>query len=71
MGIIEYLKDRRRAWIIKAALAEGMVVPSKTRVRHSWLPRWLRGDYTLQNSELLFSAVSRISNALSSMPIQL
>lgn len=71
MGVIEVLKRRRRAWIIKAALAEGMVVPSKTRVRHSWLPRWLRGDYTLQNSELLFSAVSRISNALSAMPIQL
>ena len=71
MGVIEVLKKRRREWIIKAALAEGMVVPSKTRVRHSWLPRWLRGDYTLQNSELLFSAVSRISNALSAMPIQL
>ena len=71
MGIIEYLKDQRRKWIIKAAIAEGLAVPSKPRVRHSWLPRWLRGDYTLQNSELLFSAVSRISNALSAMPIQL
>lgn len=35
------------------------------------MPHWLRGDYTLRNSELLFSAVSRISNALSAMPIQL
>lgn len=35
------------------------------------LPEWLRGDYTLQNSELIFSAVSRISNTLSSMPVQL
>lgn len=36
-----------------------------------FLPRWLRGDYTLKNSELIFSAVSRIANALSAMPIQL
>ncbi len=35
------------------------------------LPSWLRGDYTLQNSELIFSAVSRISNALSAMPVRL
>jgi len=32
---------------------------------------WSRGDYTLENSELLFSAVSRISNALSTMPVRL
>lgn len=32
---------------------------------------WSRGDYTLKNSELLFSAVSRIANALSAMPVQL
>ena len=37
----------------------------------AFLPRWLRGDYTLRNSELIFSAVSRISNALSAMPVQL
>ena len=30
-----------------------------------------RGDYTMRNSELLFSAVSRISNALSAMPVRL
>lgn len=40
-------------------------------IRQSWLPRWLRGDYTIRNSELLFSAVSRIANALSAMPVQL
>ena len=48
--------------------------PSGTRklIRgSSFLPRWLRGDYTLRNSELIFSAVSRISNALSAMPVQL
>ena len=37
----------------------------------SWLPRFLRSDYTLQNSELIFSAVTRRANALSAMPIQL
>lgn len=31
----------------------------------------IRGDYTLENSELIFSAVTRISNALSAMPLQL
>lgn len=48
--------------------------PQKTRriIRASpFYPRFLRGDYTLKNSELIFSAVSRISNALSAMPVQL
>ena len=48
--------------------------PPNTRIRRlvtSWLPHWIRGDYTLRNSELIFSAVSRISNALSAMPVQL
>lgn len=44
---------------------------TRTLIRSSFLPRWLRGDYTLRNSELIFSAVSRISNALSAMPVQL
>lgn len=38
---------------------------------YSIFPRFMRGDYTLKNSELLFSAVSRIANALSAMPVQL
>lgn len=40
------------------------------RVISSFLPRWLRGDYTIANSEIIFSAVSRISNALASMPMR-
>lgn len=48
-----------------------MSVPSKQNIKRSWLPHWLYGDYTLKNNELLFSAVSRISNALSAMPVQL
>lgn len=71
MNLIEKFKTRRRQRIIKAAIAEGLMVPSQQVIRKSWLPHWLRGDYTLKNSELLFSAVSRISNSLSAMPIQL
>lgn len=71
MGFIAKMKERRRQRIIKAAIAEGLTVPSQSVMRGSWLPHWLRGDYTLRNSELLFAAVSRISNSLSAMPVQL
>lgn len=71
MSILDTLKAWRRQHIIKAAIAEGLTVPSQTQIRKSWLPHWLRGDYTLRNSELLFSAVSRISNSLSAMPVRL
>lgn len=64
MGIFSFLRK-------KAALPSADNTPSRKQIRTSWLPRWLRGDYTMRNSELLFSAVSRISNALSAMPIQL
>ncbi|MDD4564781.1 MAG: phage portal protein [Eubacteriales bacterium] len=60
---------------LKAEIAALKAAPApNTRIRRlvtSWLPHFLRGDYTLQNSELIFSAVSRISNALSAMPVQL
>ncbi len=55
----------------KAALPSVDNVPNRLAVRRSWFPFWRRGDYTLQNSELIFSAVSRIANSLSAMPIQL
>lgn len=71
MGFIAKMKERRRQRIIKAAIAEGLTVPSQSVMRGSWLPHWLRGDYTLRNSELLFAAVSRISNSMSAMPVQL
>lgn len=48
--------------------------PPKKRSSRGWrqrLPRWLRGDYTMKNSELVFSATSRIANALSAMPVRL
>ena len=71
MGLIENIRAARRERIRKAAIAAGLTVPSKPFMQNSLLTRWVRGDYTLRNSELLFSAVSRIANAFSSMPIQL
>lgn len=71
MGIIAALKQFRRNLIVKEALATGQVVPSKREIKKTRILHWLRGDYTLRNSELLFSAVSRIANSLSAMPIQL
>lgn len=71
MGIIDKFRQRRRERIIKAVMASGLTVPSRRMINGSWLPRWIRGDYTLKNSELIFSAVSRIANTLSAMPVQL
>lgn len=71
MGISDAWKRWKRERIIKAAIAQGLTVPSKRDIRRGRILHWTRGDYTLHNSELLFSAVSRISNALSSMPVQL
>lgn len=71
LGLVEKAKERRRQRIIKAALAEGLVIPSQSKLRKPRWTHWLRGDYTLRNSELLFAAISRIANSLSSMPIQL
>ena len=48
--------------------------PVSRRVRvpaRYYLPSWLRGDYTLQNSELIFSATARLSNSLAAMPVRL
>ena len=71
MGIRSTFKNWRRQREEKAALASGGNVPSRWRIVNGWLPRWLRGDFTLRNSELIFAAVSRISNSLSAMPVQL
>jgi HK97 family phage portal protein len=45
--------------------------PTRSLRTPAFLPRFLRSDYTLRNSELIFSAVTRRANALSSMPVQL
>lgn len=71
MGLRESFKAWRRARILKAAIANGLSIPSQDRPKRSWLTRWIRGDYTLRNSELIFAAVSRIANSLSSMPVSL
>ena len=70
MSIFTALRERRRQRIITKYLNSrntGMTL----RPRNTWIPHWLRGDYTLKNSELIFAAVSRIANSLASMPIQL
>lgn len=70
MSIWTKLRDRRRERIITKYLnSNGMVLAR--RPAHLWFPHWLSGDYTMKNSELIFAAVSRISNSLSAMPIQL
>lgn len=71
MGLRELFKAWRRRRIEKAAIAEGLIVPSETKLRRGRFSWFFRGDHTLQNSELIFSAVSRISNSLSAMPIRL
>ena len=73
MGLISRCKNWRRNRIIREARRLGMRDPpkQKRRMRNGRSPHWLRGDYTLRNSELLFAAVSRISNALSAMPVRL
>lgn len=73
MGLFDFFKRRRKDRRDGTkALVTGGSVPSTTRTRHptNWM-FWRRGDYTLVNSELLFSAVSRIANALSAMPVHL
>lgn len=66
MSILQKLfRPRNKALISKPTM------PTEKNVRRIWLPHWIRGDYTLRNSELIFAAVSRIANALSAMPIQL
>ena len=70
MSIFTTLRDRRRARIIAKYLNTNGIVLAR-RPAHVWFPHWLSGDYTMKNSELIFAAVSRLSNSLSAMPIQL
>lgn len=70
MNFAEKLKMRRRERYIKYLNSTGMKEIGQ-KPKSSWIPHWLRGDYTLKNSELIFAAVSRISNTLSAMPVQL
>lgn len=57
--------------LFKKSLITPPSVPHEKILRRGFWPFFMRGDYTLQNSELIFAAVSRISNALSAMPIHL
>lgn len=71
MSFFTVLRERRRKRLINKILASANDTQSVRRLSSTWIPHWLRGDYTLKNSELIFAAVSRISNSLSAMPIQL
>ena len=72
MSIQTWLRERRVKRYLKYLNSNNVNVSGMTvRPRRTWIPHWLRGDYTLKNSELIFAAVTRISNSLSAMPIQL
>ena len=76
MTILERFRvwqSRRQRRALLPAAEKTAAKPPKTslRLRRAWLPSWIRGDYTLANSELIFAAVSRISNSLSAMPVRL
>lgn len=66
MKIFERLK-----LALKGLPSEAENTPKVRYLRNIWLPWRTQTDYTLENSELLFSAVSRIANALSAMPVRL
>ena len=72
MGLFDSLRQRRAKRLLrKAQLAAGQNVPSVQKLNRGHWFLWRREDWTLTNSELLFSAVSRISNSLSAMPVRL
>lgn len=74
MTILERFRLWQSRWKTPALpAAKTAEKPPRTaqRLRRLWLPSWIRGDYTLANSELIFAAVSRISNSLSAMPVRL
>lgn len=66
MKILERLK-----LALKGLPSEAENTPKVRYLRNIWLPWRTQTDYKLENSELLFSAVSRIANALSAMPVRL
>lgn len=68
MGLLDRIKLKRRERIVRTA--DG-ITHSAQRIPSGRSLIFSRGDYTLRNSELLFSAVSRIANSLSAMPIGL
>lgn len=71
MASILHIRESLKNWRRTSALKSAGRPPGTVRQRPAfvrWIP-WIRSDYTIQNSELLFSAVSRIANALSAMPV--
>lgn len=68
MNIFQRLFARRS---LKAAPSQETKPERRTIIRSTGRPHWIRGDYTLNNSELIFAAVSRIANSLAAMPMML
>ena len=64
-------RKRRRERIIKEYLAANQQTPSRAMLLRQRLQSWSRTDYTMHNSEILFSAISRMANSIASMPWQL
>lgn len=57
---------------VEATKSEKKPPRSRSMRRGMWFPNWFsRSDYTLENSELIFSATSRRANAIMAMPVQL
>lgn len=71
MSIFDNFRARRRERVIKEYLAQNQQTPSAGQLLRQRLAGWTRTDYTLHNSEILFSAISRMANAISVMPWQL
>lgn len=71
MSIFDNFRARRRERIIKEYLAANQQTPSAGQLLRQRLAGWTRTDYTLHNSEILFSAISRMANSISVMPWQL
>lgn len=69
LGLFANLK--KRLSVKKKSSATSSATSRRVSIRGSFFPHWIRGDYTLDNSELIFSAVSRLANSLSAMPMKL
>ena len=71
MSIFDNFRAKRRERIIKEYLAQNQQTPSLPALLRQRLLGWTRTDFTLHNSEILFSAISRMANSISVMPWQL
>lgn len=70
MGLFPALLTKRNRSKSKTTTDNPRAAPAEKTHRLAIATRRLfRGDYTLENSDLIFSAVSRLANSLSAMPM--